>query len=368
MNIFKLFITMVIAFSAMTISAADQVDKNDQQPKPSENQDYYFKWKVLYDKCILKYDTCIMDAKKDDGKKLNKLKMSEVKFNSYKDLCSKLKPSIDQLKTASDFNTLIDFDINKWYELSCEFKDAIKNNIKDIDKNSDEAWEKNCDSLKNYYSKLTESYKNAKFNYAEKLINENNNQKNKISQLEAQNDTLTKKLKGVESELNKFKTDKTNFGNGLQKAFEVCVFFPLAVKYNKEYVDYAHLAAKEMIESDKGNIVKAMRDDWIKYEPLLLNYGKYNDAFIKYIEECKKEILAKSDKKITAEEVSRYQRGMEFNVNMKDYYINYYNKEVSISYLDKAINQFFKELTEYTTNGKVLNDKFFNNFIYIHLK
>lgn len=154
----------------------------------------------------------------------------------------------------------------------------------------------------------------------------------------------------------------------MQRAFEVCVFFPLAVKCNKDYVSYAHLAAKEMIESGKGNIVPAMINDWKNYEPLLLNYGKYNDAFIKYIEECKKKILAKPDKKITTEEVRFYQRGMEFNVNMQYYYIKYYNKEVSITYLDNVINEFFEVLTKYATHGEVLNDIFFNNFISIYLK
>lgn len=370
MNIFKLFITMVIAFSAITISAANQADKNNQQNNKISEQAYY-KWEELYQICINEYDSCIMDAKKDDGKKLKKLKMSEVEFNSYKDLCSKLKSSIVQLKTASDFNTPIDFDINKWDSLSCKFKDVIKNDIKDLEKNSDKKWEEYCNNLKNYYSNLTESYKNAKFNYAEKLINENNDQKTKISQLKAQNDSLTKKLKGVESELNKFKTDKTNFGNGLQRAFEVCVFFPLAVKCNKDYVSYAHLAAKEMIFSDKGNIVPEMWTDWRKYEPLLLNYGKYNDAFIKYIEEQKTTLLAKPDKKITTEEVEFNKSVIELTNDypiLKEYFTKYYNTDVSISYLDNVINQFFKELTKYTTNGKVLNDKFFNNFISIHLK
>lgn len=194
MNIFKLFITMVIAFSAMTISAANQADINDQQNNKISEQAYY-QWENLYKKCINAYDSCIIDAKKDYGKKLNKLKMLEVEFNSYKDLCSKLKPSIDQLITASDFSTPIVFDIDKWYELSCKFKYAIKSDIKDLEKNSDKKWEEYCNNLKNYYSKLTESYKNAKFNYAEKLINENNDQKTKISQLKAQNDSLTKKIK-----------------------------------------------------------------------------------------------------------------------------------------------------------------------------
>lgn len=361
---------MILA-SAMTISAADQADKNNQQNNKISEQAYY-QWENLYKKCINAYDSCIIDAKKDDGKKLNKLKMSEVEFNSYKDLCSKLEPSIKQMISATDFNTPIDFDINKWDSLSCNFKDVIKSNIKEeLGEDNDKTWEKKCSALKDYYSKLTTDYKEAKYFYAEKLINENNDQKNKISQLEAQNDTLTKKLKGVESELNKFKTDKTNFGNGLQKAFEVCVFFPLAVKCNKDYVSYAHLAAKEMIESGKGNIVPAMINDWKKFEPLLLNYGKYNDAFIKYVEKQKTTLLAKPDKKITTEEVEFNKSAIKLTNDypiLKEYFTKYYNTDVSISYLDNVINQFFKELTEFATNGKVLNDKFFNNFIYIHLK
>ena len=163
MNIFKLFITALILVSATTLSAANQdALQNAQSPKQA-----YYQWEELYLICINEYHKCITDAIYEN--KLKKLKMSKEDFNSYTELCSKLKPSIDQMTSASDFSTPIVFDIDKWYELSCKFKYAIKSDIKDLEKNSDKKWEEYCNNLKNYYSKLTESYKNAKFNYAENV-------------------------------------------------------------------------------------------------------------------------------------------------------------------------------------------------------
>ena len=70
MNIFKLFITTLILASAMTISAANQADKNNQQNNKISEQAYY-QWENLYKKCINEYDSCINVAEKEN--KLKKL-------------------------------------------------------------------------------------------------------------------------------------------------------------------------------------------------------------------------------------------------------------------------------------------------------
>lgn len=352
MNIFKLFITMVIAFSAITISAANQADKNNQQNNKISEQAYY-KWEELYQICINEYDSCIMDAKKDDGKKLKKLKMSEVEFNSYKDLCSKLKSSIVQLKTASDFNTPIDFDINKWDSLSCKFKDVIKNDIKDIDKDSDEAWEKYCDDLKAYYIELNKKYDASKLNYAKQIISKNKEQENEIKAL---NDTITH-LRGIEKEYKSIKKQKESTISNLDEVFRACVFFPLAVKYDETYTPLAYKAALGMYNNPQISKNTQIKKEWNSYKDLLNNYNKYNDSVIKFIEMIQSKLTQKEAKPI---DVNYYKQ-----VFVQEYYAysKYYNKTVSISYLDNVLNEFFALLDDYAKKGTKPSEKFFRNFI-----
>ena len=303
--------------------------------------------------------------------------MTEDDFNNYKNLCSKLDSSITLMKNKNDFNSTIDFDINEWNNLSLKFKEAINSNLKDLlkkDNNSWEeakTWEKICNALKIYYSKLATEYIEAKYYYAESLVAENNNQKKIISKLEGDIKVLKQDLNTTKAELNKFKTDNTNFGNNLQKAFEVCVFLPLAVKYNKDYVDYAYLAANEIICSpQKGNIDPRMRPDWYNYSPLLKNYGKYNSALENFINNIKNDKML-VDKKISKEEVEQIIGRMKFNETNPDlveYMIKYYQNDVSITYLDYVIEEFLKVLNDYAATGKEITDKLFTNFINIHLK
>ena len=493
---------MVIAFSAITISAANQADKNNQQNNKISEQAYY-KWEELYQICINEYDSCIKDATIDDGKKLKKLKMSEVEYNSYKDLCSKLKSSIVQLKTASDFNTPIDFDINKWDSLSCKFREVIKSNIKDeLGDDNYKTWEKKCSALKDYYSKLSENYKNAKHAYAESLIKNDINQKTKISQLEAQNDSLTKKLEAQDKKqdpcnlwydyqekqilsklrntlseyetetllgitktdinalstlsnkvkenyekmqrgekvndnnitiwkqksdeiynkiynnalkykkwtktynitketamlwnnhytsfynaytnLSKKKSPQTSSHNGASEqnyerlsssnlltenkklksaatqAFEVCLFYPLAVKYNKEYVDYAYDAAKKLIDAEIHTETLAMKNDWYKYSPLLKNYGLYNTNVINYINWCKS-VITKYKGNISTNDITYFKDKLKF-------YYDLYKTNVTITYLDNVIDEFYSMLEKNVSKNKNIEPNAIDNFIRIYLK
>ena len=237
-----------------------------------------------------------------------------------------------------------------------------------VEKGSDDVWVEKYNALIDVYDKMIEAYDNEKFEYAISLIDENNAQKETIAQLKNDIYALNAKLNSTSAELNTFKTDKTDFGTGLQKAFEVCVFFPLAVKCNKDYVAYARLAASEIISSDKGSIAPAMKADWKKYEPLLVNYGKYNDALIDYVNKQK---VALSNKKITAKGVEFYKNEIEFKDDypiLKEYFTKYYKKDVNIPYLDKAIDEFFNILNSYAKSGKELNEKVFDNFTNIHLR
>lgn len=357
MNIFKLFIAMLIAVSAMTASATNPSNENNQ--KSNTATDSYFKWKVLYDKCSLEYDTCISIAENEGEKKLKKLKMTREEFESYKDLCKKLKPSINQMDSATDFSTPIEFDIDKWYELSCKFKDAIKNDIKDLEKNSDETWEKYCDCLKEQYFELNKKYNTAMLDHAKGLISKNKEQENEIKIL---NDTIIK-LRDIEKQYNDIKKKKQTTINNLDDAFRACVYFPLAVKYDEKYTPLAYNAAKSMSLNPQISQDSKVKKEWKDYEPLLREYSKYNASVIQFIEDIQKKIFNNSDKPI---DPSYYKQVFEQEGYAYSKYYN--NKKVSIEYLDNVLNEFFTLLENYVNNNGKPTEKFFYNFIQNNLK
>ena len=80
---------------------------------------------------------------------------------------------------------------------------------------------------------------------------------------------------------------------------------------------------------------------------------------------------SEADKKISKEEVEQIIGRMKFNETnpvLVEYMTNHYQKDVSITYLDNVIEKFCNGLEEYATTGKEITDKFFTNFINIHLK
>ena len=357
MNIFKLFITTLILVSAMTISAENTPNGNTQQTPPTS--DPYFKWEVLSDTCISKYDKCIKEAKQEGEKKLNKLKMQENDFANYKDLCSKLKPSIDQMTSASDFSSPIVFDIDKWYELSCKFKDAIKSDIKDLEKNSDEKWEEYCNNLKEHYFALNKKYNDAMLNHAKGLISKNKEQENEIKVL---NDTIIK-LRDVEKQYNDIKKKKQTTINNLDDAFRACVYFPLAVKYNETYTPLAYKAAKSMYSNPQIPQNAQVQKEWKDYEPLLRDYNKFNQSVIRFIEDIQQKISQNGENPLNP---SYYEDVLK---NEGYEYSKYYNNtKVSIKHLDNVLNEFFALIKDYASKGKKPTDNFFYNFIQNNLK
>lgn len=354
--------------SAMFVSASNHFNNTflAVSSTPAEQTEsierIYHAWNTQFENYSAKYDSILIVEEKA-GKK-----MPKEDFEKYKKSCQELETAI-AIITKWDFKTPINFNIDEWCEYSENFKEVLKSDLKKIvGKGSDDVWVEKYNALIDVYDKMIEAYDNEKFEYAISLIDENNAQKETIAQLKNDINALKAKLNSTSAELNTFKTDKTDFGTGLQKAFEVCVFFPLAVKCNKDYVEYAHLAASEIISSDKGSIAPAMKADWKKYEPLLVNYGKYNDAFIDYVNKQK---FALSNKTITAEEVEFYKKNIEFSDNypiLKEYFTKYYKKGVNIPYLDKAIDEFFYILNSFAKSGKELNEKVFDNFTNIHLR
>lgn len=354
--------------SAMLVSASNHFNNtllavsSTPAEQTKSNETIIKEWENLYDKYTPKYDSILIVEEKA-GKK-----MPKEDFEKYKKSCQELKTAIE-IMNQKDFKTPINFNFDEWCKYSENFKEVLKSDLKKIvEKGSDDVWVEKYNALIDVYDKMIEAYDNEKFEYAISLIDENNAQKETIAQLKNDIYALNAKLKSTSAELNTFKTDKTNFGTGLQKAFEVCVFFPLAVKCNKDYVAYARLAASEIISSEKGSIDPAMEADWKKYEPLLANYGKYNDALIDYFNKQK---VALTGKTIKADGVEYYKKEIEYSDNypiLKEYFTKYYKKDVNIPYLDNAIDEFFNILSSFAKEGKELNERAFKNFFNIHLR
>lgn len=351
MNIFKFFVAAIMIGSTITVSAANTSEPTDSIKNESPEKAYY-QWKILYQKCVNNYDSYITLAQNDE-KKLKKLKMTKDDFNSYKDLCSKLDSSITLMKNKNDFNSTIDFDISKWDALSLKFKGAIKSDIKDLDKNSDETWEKYCDNLKAYYIELNKEYDASKLNYVKQIISKNKEQENEIKAL---NDTITC-LRGIEKEYKSIKKQKESTISNLDEVFRACVFFPLAVKYDANYTPLAYQAALGMYNNPHIPKNTQVIKEWKNYEELLKNYNKYNDSVIKFIETIQSKLTQKEAKPI---DVNYYKQ-----VFVQEYYAysEYYNKTVSISYLDNVLNEFFALLDDYAKKGTKPSEKFFSNFI-----
>ena len=299
-----------------------------------------------------------------------KFKAEEVQ--DYRTSCEDLKTTIDAInnKTAS---TPVKFDIKKWWETTKELKKDFKNaNIKqeDIDK-----WYSICESIYDKYNKVVKEY-----NKTENIPAVNNEAtaatetpstpkedvyttiyqlQDSIYILKGELNSLTKdynELKGKEALYNEAIRKDSTYSASLNDAFRVCVFFPLAVKYNKLYVDYAYNAAEKMVKGQNG-LPKELIVQWNKFSPLLNGYGDYNQDVINYIKSVQKKVKTKQNK-ITATDVEFYKGRIDYD--MPKYSI-YYNKDVSIKYLDNVLNEFFSLLEGY--EGREIPDRVFTNFI-----
>ena len=311
----------------------------------------YQNWSDLANKYLKKYDDFIKTPNK-------KLRFAKDEYDSYKTLCKELNAAIESMENKSYFTT-INFNIDKWLEASDTFKDVIK---KDLDGGKDEkTWEANCKKLYDAYLKLADRFDTEKFYFAQSLINKNAELQNTINTKDAE----INRLKIIEQEYKTLKSQKDEFGKNLNGAFEVCTFYPLAVKYNKAYVDLAYNGAAAMVSAKAISNDPKIINNWNKFSPLLKNYGIYNEDVIKYILNIKEMVMSKGGK-IEPTDIYTFKELLDFNMPK---YSKYYNhKEVSIKYLDDVIDEFFDMLNKSAASKRELSNNAFNNFIRIYLK
>lgn len=350
MNISKQFIAFAIiiatAFASVASNSLNNNTSSSVSASPIDSTSViYQNWDDLANKYFKKYDDFIKTPDK-------KLRFAKDEYDSYKTLCKELNAAIESMENKSYYTT-INFNIDKWLEASDTFKDVIK---KDLDGGKDEkTWEANCKKLYDAYLKLADRFDTEKFYFAQSLINKNKELQNTINT----KDTEINRLKIIEQEYTTLKNQKDEFGKNLNGAFDVCTFFPLAVKYNKKYVDYAYNGAAAMVSAKAISNDPKIINNWNKFSPLLKNYGIYNEDVIKYILDIKEMVMSKGGK-IEPTDIETFKGLLDYNMPK---YSKYYNKEVSIIYLDKVLNEFFSLLDGYVSNDRGLKESIFNNFI-----
>lgn len=295
-----------------------------------------------------------------------KFKAEDVQ--DYRTSCEELKTTIDAInnKTAS---TPVKFNIKKWWEITKEFKKDFKNaNIEQEDIYvwyglSEEIYKRYKDVIKEYNKNIhaVNNEATAATDTTSTLYNTISQLQDSIYILKCDLNSLTKdynELKGKEALYNEAIRKDSTYSASLNDAFRVCVYFPLAVKYNKDYVDYAYNAAVEMVIG-QNNLPKELIVQWNKFSPLLKCYGEYNHDVIRYIKSVQKKVKTQKGK-ITADDVEHYKGSTVFDMPK---YSRYYNKEVSIKYLDNVLNDFFGLLEGYAEVGREIPDRVFTNFI-----
>ena len=358
MKISKYILAIAIASISFIASAST----------PSSNSDTYdYKlisaWETFNNSIFTQYQEYIKYSKK--------FKAEDVQ--DYRTSCEELITTIVAINnnTAS---TPVEFNIKKWWNTTKEFKKDFKNaNIEPEDIYvwyglSEEIYKRYKDVIKEY-NKNIPAVNNEATAAAETPSTPKEDVYTTISQLQdsiyilkCDLNSLTKdynELKGKEALYNEAIRKDSTYSASLNDAFRVCVFFPLAVKYNKEYVDYAYNAAEKMVIGQNG-LPKELIVQWNKFSPLLKGYGYYNHDVIRYIKSVQREVKTHQNK-ITANDVEYYKVSIKYV--MPEYSVYYYNQEVSIKYLDNVLNEFFGLLEGYAEEGREIPERVFTNFI-----
>lgn len=280
--------------------------------------------------------------------KIRQITIDEI--NGFIELSDDVKKNYNEMRKGKKIN---DTKIVEWKDYVERINKAIKNgdwpSYDKITKETAKEWKHLCDNFAKEYNRI-KSNRNQRLASAPSSVSNRGRGASEENYEKLYNQDLRDENKDLKE--------------GATKAFEVCLFYPLAVKYNKEYVDYAYEAAEQLINSNISTEAPAMKSDWNTYSPLLKNYGKYNDDVIKFIEFCER-YIQKSNGIVLKKNIEYIKRNL--GTKLGDYY-DYYNKEVSIKYLDDVIDEFFDMLNKSAASKRELSDNAFNNFIRIYLK
>lgn len=282
-----------------------------------------------------------------------------LRKDDFEDWGSECKSKVGQFramlrKPGKKYN----YDVETWKELNDKVYEAIKtgefpglNNSEKI-----EEWKSKCDLFYNAFNDLKKgSVTSPKGN------NSNRNSDDPRSVIEGSNPSpnwafpnSTNRMKKLQSENQKIKTSA-------EKAFDVCLFLPLAVIYDKDYVECGLAAAEGLYNA--GAITKPdMKADWKAFSPLLKSYGTYNNEIIRILKGHENKLKRKKWH-ITEQLLSEFRDDV-----YESKYGKFYNDEnVSIIYLDKVLNEYFDILEEKVETQEPISDRFYNNFIHVKL-
>ena len=266
------------------------------------------------------------------------LGITETDIEALSTLSNKVKENYEKMQSGEKVN---DNKITDWKYITDKiYNNALKDGkwpgTKKITKDTATKWYDHCNS---FYNAYTSSKKKSNRTPSQNAASKQNYEKLNSANL---------------------RTKNQNLKSAATQAFEVCLFYPLAVKYNKEYVDFAYKAAKQLIDAEIHTETPQMKTDWEKYSPLLKDYGLYNTNVISYINWCKSEIT-KYKGNISTNDITYFKDKLKF-------YYDLYKTNVTITYLDNVIDEFYSMLEKNVSKNENIGPNAIDNFIRIYLK
>ncbi len=257
--------------------------------------------------------------------------ISQKDVDSWKKCCDKIESNYKKMLNKESINDNV---INEWKSYNNKILKALKNGWPNITSEQANLWEQYCKKFENKYNALKRS------------TSKNGN-----------SDRSTTRLPSAKREQINISTNNEDLLKASTEAFELCLYLPLAVKYDKKSTERAYQIAENLINAGVND--SEALTVWAKFGPLLKEYNKYNKDVIQYIESIKAKVMQKGGY-INSDDVNTYRILIEYD--LKEYY-HFYNKDVSIKYLDDVLNEFFDLLENYAENERQLQERVFNNFI-----
>lgn len=374
---FAIFTMPLAASAAISLSSEQNVDASQEETLEQKASRQLREWKNINTKNTKKFSDVFVDTEEDS--EFNGL--THKKFKEWQSLCADLESDINKMIKHDKSN--LKLDLNKWKSEKKNIHKALQNTHKE---SAIRAWEYSYNSITQTYNELLSADNNevASEDVAkqqepiETTANQNKTEDNywfeRMDSLENINKKLSVENDSLKSELRKNRPN-------LNYAFDVCVFMPLAIRYDSTYVNAGFKAAEDMVQTGAITDVDLIHD-WNNYKILLENYGSYNAEIIKFIETKNNEFshlfesevndapenaLGEHLKKRNAPNDEEFTKNhvdlITSEFKMKTQYGKFYNNEdCSIIYLDNVLNEYF-DFLDAIADGYKPKPNSFTNFI-----
>lgn len=368
MKIFKIFF-IATALIAASIDATAAFPKKlkfweKDSETPTEQIDYYSKWKPLNNDVISKFDKAFGIMNKVGN-------LTKDDYLAWKEACETIEANYNTMQNyTGDTNPF--FDMPKAWKLNSTILKEIKDGAIEFDAPKITEWENAYKAFGDQYEKLrkksVEKFKEKHdgAEMLEEIIHDTIYVEKKVY--------LTDYLDAeLQAEINRIKDENTRLKNendaikkqskSYEDAFYACIMVPLNVKYNKEVVDLSYNAAKALYES--GVVTdESYISGWEAYSPLLKNYEIYNNEVIAYLE---KQIvrLDRYNWDLSVTDVNMMKKDISIDITG---YGKFYGTEVSIIYLDYVIDSYFDILMQAANGQRKISKSWLEFFIKNELK